>query len=114
MRKSLWVLTGIILALLIAWFFISAYTSSSSPKIVSNVVHSPAIHLNYSNMAEQLSKNSMVKALPTSSFIILRFYNFNSGQRVFEKSYLLSNSGVEETELQNADITILISSKYLG
>ena len=49
-----------------------------------NSITSP-VYIGYSNMAEELSKNVLVQALPTSSIILVKFYNFDSGERAWEK-----------------------------
>lgn len=71
------------------------------------------VNLDYGNLAGYLSSTSMVKALPSNSEIALKFYNFNSGERQWEKSYILRKDSAVEGEAANADITIIISSKYI-
>lgn len=80
----------------------SSYLQSSSPTPIT-----------YSNLAYVLSRNSMIQALPESSVILLKFYNFNSGERQWEKSYILTKGSVREGTA-NADLIILLHSKYLA
>ncbi|MDO8623683.1 MAG: hypothetical protein Q7R52_05550 [archaeon] len=84
----------------------------STGKNVSNP-GSPT-NITYSNLAQVLSGNSMIKALPDNSNVVLQFYNFNSGSRAIEKSYILKNTGVAEGTVANADLTISISSRYMN
>ena len=76
--------------------------------------NSPEVNLTYENIPEQLPKINMIKALPDDSYLLLQFYNFNSGQRQIEKAYLLSNSEAIETNQTSADIVLSINSKYLS
>ncbi|MDO8517438.1 MAG: hypothetical protein Q7S33_04930 [Nanoarchaeota archaeon] len=80
----------------------------------------------------------MIQALPDNSALLLKFYNvrnstalisehpknptnnqedfsdFNSGQRQWEKTYAITKGSVKEGNVENPDITILLSSKYLN
>ena len=79
---------------------------------VSNV---PTINITYQNLQKELAKQGMIKAIPKGSEILLKFYNFTSGQRVWEKSYALTQGNVREITNPNetADIILSLSSKYL-
>lgn len=81
----------------------------SEKPILSNV------KIDYSNLEKELSKNSMIDALPKYSIILLKFYNFDSGERVWEKAYVIERNEVKETSdfNKNAEITISLNSKYL-
>ena len=74
----------------------------------------PTINVSYENFAEVISKNSMIKALPKDEKILLRFYDFNSGERTFDKSYYLSAGRIEETKDESAEIVVLMHSKYMN
>lgn len=87
-------------------------TTGASSKSVPSIYVTP-VNITYANIARVLSANSMVKDLPTSATILLRFYNFNSGTRQWEKSYILKRGDVQEGNTA-ADMTIIISSKYLS
>lgn len=73
----------------------------------------PTININYGNIEEALSGNSIVRALPEDAVILLRFYNLNAGQREWEKSYVIKKTEVREGFVDNADIKVTIHSKYL-
>jgi len=95
-------------------FFVSSYLNAKlNSHSVKNSPSSPPIKITYENIEQMLSKNSMIKALPDNSVLLLKFYNFNSGSREFEKSYILKNSGVKEGTIENPDMAILIHSKYI-
>lgn len=89
--------------------------STPSANTVSKPPSSPVL-INYSNMENELSKNSIVQAIPQGSEFLLRFYNFSSGERQWEKSFALSSTDVREiTDVSNfkADIILTLDSKYL-
>ncbi len=71
------------------------------------------IPLSYENIEGVLSRSSMIIDLPEKSTILLRFYNFNSGQRQWEKSYIITPGSVKEGYLENEDITLTLDSGYL-
>jgi len=75
----------------------------------------PTVNISYSNFEQELSKNNMVKDLPKNSRILLQFYNFDFGERLFEKDYIIQKTGVKETtnSKENVDIVLSIHSKYL-
>lgn len=79
---------------------------------VQEANNGPAILINYTNFEEELSKNSLVRALPEDSSILLNFYNFDSGNKEIEKTYLMKKSSVV-SGTGNADIIMDIHSKYL-
>ena len=73
----------------------------------------------YENIEDVLSGNDMIKMLPENSIISLKFYNFNTGSRVWEKSYILKKGYAKElkegiTKDINLDITLSMHSKYLN
>ncbi|MCD4759676.1 hypothetical protein K8R33_02220 [archaeon] len=87
---------------------------SVGEKITGQYATSNSVDINYDNLAEHLSKNSVVRDLPDNTKILLRFYNFDSGSRIFEKSFVLTNSGVSEDYISDADLVLMIHSKYLN
>ncbi len=78
------------------------------------VADAPAVKLDYGNLAQAFSGSSMVQDLPENSAVLLRFYNFNSGEREWEKSYILTKGEVKEGYVDNADLIVFIHSKYLA
>jgi hypothetical protein len=67
----------------------------------------------YAKLAGLLSQTPMVQDIPQGEQILLRFYNFNTGEREFEKSYILTTRSAKEGFIENPEITITIHSKYL-
>jgi hypothetical protein len=73
-----------------------------------------AAALNYNNMISYLSGIQLVKDIPEGATLSLRFFNFNSGERQWENSYILTRGSAREGLADNADIYLTIHSKYLG
>lgn len=112
MKNWIKVLLSIALIVIIIGAFSFAYINSL-PKKTTSTIPTPTISVNYSNFADVVSKNNIVKAIPDKSTIILKFYNFNSGEREIEKSYIITTGKIIEGEAA-ADVTIFLSSKYLS
>lgn len=76
----------------------------------------PTINITYQNIAQVLSGSGMVRAIPKNSELLLKFYSFNSGKRVWEKSYSLTSGIMRETVALNeqADIILSLDSRYLA
>ena len=45
------------------------------------------LNISYDNFESEVSKLEIVNDLPSDSKILLRFYNFDSGEKTIEKSY---------------------------
>lgn len=86
-------------------------SGSRSPAVVS--LSGSNNDMYYSNLANLLSQTPMVQDLPNGESILLRFYNFNSGNREFEKSYILTKGSAKEGFLDYPEITIVVHSKYV-
>lgn len=112
MKKIVSILLGILAIVVLVGLFVFAYFDSLPQEIIKITTPLPTISVNYSNFATVIAKNSVVKAIPSESTISLRFYNFDSGERVFEKSYLITTGKIIEGT-GDSDIALLLHSKYL-
>lgn len=115
-RKSIIVIILIIL-LILTYFLYNFFQPNETSNIKST--SSKPIPINYTNIEQQLAKNNIVQSIPSEKIILLRFYNFNSGARNWENSYLVSSKSI--TKINNSDIKeedyeiiILLDSKYLN
>jgi|APSaa5957512622_1039677.scaffolds.fasta_scaffold18252_2 hypothetical protein len=72
-----------------------------------------AKNIDYNNLESFLETTKFVQDIPGDSTILLRFYNFNSGDREWEKSFILEKGAVQEGNVDNPDLIITIDSKYL-
>lgn len=66
------------------------------------------------NLPNFLASQQMVNDLPDNSLILLRLYNFDNGNRNWEESYIIKKGKVEKGYIENPDITIVLSSKYIN
>mgnify|MGYP001586749091 CR=1 FL=1 len=75
----------------------------------------PMVNITYQNIAQVMSGSGMVNAIPAGSEILMKFYSFNSGTRVWEKSFVLTSGVMKETTNSDdkADIVVSLDSKYL-
>ena len=79
----------------------------------SQTYSTPAVNITYSNIQTELPKTNVIQALPKDAVILINFYNFDSGEKVIEKSYILTNGGMIEGS-RDSDLIISIHSKYLS
>lgn len=113
MRKLFWVLTIILFFLAVMASFIIGYLVSIRGPIENNDVNIPVIQINYSNIETQLSQTYLVKAIPSEETASLKFYNFDSGERTIEKSFLIKQGSLVESD-ETAEVVLLLHSKYLA
>lgn len=92
---------------------VSANAVATSTGGGARVVSQP-VQITYGNIESYLSGNSLVRDLPEGAVINLRFYNFNSGERQWEKSYILTKGSAREGLSESADIELTLHSKYLA
>jgi len=111
-RKTMITLIVILAILLVGFYFYGSYKNSSKSNIVSKP--SATISVNYTNFAKVISENSIVKALPEDSALLLEFYNWKNDTKNIEKTYTLRKSKVTEERVSNPDITLSLNSKYLS
>jgi len=117
MRLKLSKIRGLKIALsllvLVTLIFIFLSFTHQKENLIGNSVSVPAIPINYNNFEKEMSENYVIQALPDNAKIALKFYNFNSGQRQWENSFILNRANVTGGILQNPDITLSLSSQYL-
>jgi len=113
MNKIIWVILIIILAGFIAYTINYLSEDKEKHMVDTNFSQTPAVKVSYSNFAEVISKNSIVGDLPSNAVLQLKFYNFNLGERVWEKSFVMRKASVTEENIANADIVLSLDSKYL-
>ncbi len=84
---------------------VGAVVSLSAPSVDNSIY--------YSGLASMLSETPMVQDIPKGETILLRFYNFNTGYREFEESFILTKGAVKPGYTEDVEITIVMHSKYL-
>lgn len=70
--------------------------------------------INYDFFLEKLKTEEILDSIPNDRQILLKFYNFNSGRRKWEESFVLSNNKVIRGETEDYDILIFVHSKYVN
>jgi hypothetical protein len=70
--------------------------------------------INYTAFEKNLANNPLINSIPSETKIGLKTYNFNAGNRVWEKSYTLQKGSVSAGEPTEADVTIVLHSKYVN
>jgi type 1 fimbria pilin len=117
-RRNLIIAIVLILTVLaLAIFYIN--NTKISGKIVNtsqNIVPGTTqpVVVTKENLASFLQNQEVVKNIPNGKIINLRFYNFNAGERQWEEGYSLTNKKVSNGLSENADLTIIVSSKYVS
>jgi hypothetical protein len=91
----------------------SYQTQNAGSTQQKEVVYRAVTEEDYKNFKEILAKNSLIQDLPGDAKIALQFYNFNSGEREWEKSYVLTKGEVNEGVINDYDIRLIMHSKYL-
>jgi len=91
---------------------LGAFLGIKNNKIIADDI--PEVNINYDNLASALSGSKLIQDLPKDGTIVLRFYNFNSGSREWEKSYILKKGEVVEDYTEDTDMVITLRSDYLG
>lgn len=109
-EKKIFLIIAILCLAIILVFLIKLNTTGFS----AYTIEVPEIAITYNNIEEVLSKHNLIKNLPIKTTILLRFYNFNTGERQWEKSYILEKGKVKEGFIENPDATLIINSKYLN
>jgi len=76
-------------------------------------VYRQAIAEDYANLIEILEQSPMIKDLPNDGVLMLSFYNFDTGERTWEKNFVLKKGNVEEGTTNDYDLKLIMHSKYL-
>lgn len=82
----------------------AAYTSDGTQE---------KINITYENFESEAYKLEIVNDLPSDSRILLKFYNFDNGEKTIEKAYKIYDGQITEGESEDYEILIYLHSKYL-
>jgi hypothetical protein len=111
MKKIFWVLI-VFFILVIAGSFIFGYVNSTKFEGPAGNYSSVAVPINYSNIEVELSQSYLIKAVPSGEAVSLKFFNFDSGERQTEKSFIIRKGSLIEGE-EKTEVNLLLHSKYL-
>ena len=96
----------------LSYYFLSGFIKEPSTKLMTNNLNTvqtkAAVKINYSNIETELPQNQIIQALPNDARILIKFYNFNSGQRTWEKNYSLTKGAVNEGTVENHDVILIL------
>jgi hypothetical protein len=112
MKKLVLVLFLLAIAVL-AYFSITLKPHDNSQPALNNTLNITSTNTTKENIASYLENQQIVKDLPKDAILCLKFYDFDSGERKWEDSYIIKKQSVQKGEADNADITILLHSKYI-
>lgn len=114
-KRRVVIAIGIILVLLVVLIFFK-------PTLLGNFISNfkkPAVAwepvvVNEGNFAPFLSSLSLVQELPKNANVLLKTYNFENGERVWESEYVIREGVVIEGSTENPDVIIDLHSKYIS
>jgi len=120
MRK-IWIIAIVIIILLLAFGFFYVQHINSKELVLKQALVTPQANTgNYEpvaitkeNLPDFFKVQGFVLDLPSDGVILVRLYSFETGERVYEESYVIRKGSVEKGSVENADITVILSSKYV-
>jgi hypothetical protein len=89
------------------------HTGSSGGNDGRTYVSVPPVDITYENIEEELPKHYVIRELPEDGILLLRFYNFDSGEREWEKSYIIRKGIMGEGYSEDVDLVLYIYSGYI-
>ncbi len=116
-RNKLFLVIGVILIISLVFILINKSNLNISGKATTQLKSSgtsqPVIITN-ENFAQHFEKQQILKDLPKKAVILLKFYDYVEGERVWEDSYIIRESSVILGETNEADLEISLHSKYFS
>ncbi len=110
-RVNIIMIFSILAVLIIFLVFIFGDKNSSDSNIKSRSISGESISIN--RLTTYLEEQEIIRALPEDAKISIKPYNFNSGERRWEKEYKITGDAVQDGKIENPDVSIRIDSKYL-
>ena len=116
--KMLGIFMAVLASIFLVYMFINQEESSSGG-ITSQFIEGADKNVGVGSGASRgsfesiLLQNEMIQKLPEKTIVMVRFYNFETGERAWEKSYIITSGKVEEGYLENVDLTMFVHSKYI-
>jgi len=88
-----------------------AASSSTRSSTTSTTPPAPITAATFPSYAQS---QPIIKDVPEGSEILLKLYNFNTGERQWETSYIVKKGSVIEGTLSTPEVTLILNSKYLA
>ncbi len=115
MKKKWEILIGIlVIAAIVIILLLNRFEETGQVINTGNSLSGTTNPVTYANIESYLSSNQVVKALPSSAAITLKFYNWDKGYREWEKSYILTKGSAAEGVAEDPDMTIIVASRYIS
>lgn len=64
------------------------------------------------NFYEFVQGNEIVQSMPKEGVLLLRLYNYNTGERQWEKNYIITKGMIVEGYSEDVDAVLILASKY--
>lgn len=87
------------------------FPSKIGGALTGQVISSPE---EYALFEDAVRSSPLLSELPSDAEILVRFYNFDSGEREWERSYLLQKDSFTEGTSETPDFVLLLHSDYLS
>jgi len=87
--------------------------SPSNVPVNGNAIYEP-IKVTKDNLPGFLQAQQLIKDMPDKGIFLLKIYNYNTGERQIEESYILTKGKVEKGTAEGADAIIYLDSKYVS
>lgn len=88
-------------------------TTKPKPAPTPKPVGSPCGKIDYNNVRTMLEKNEVIQEMPSKATLVLEFFNYWTGEREVEKSYIIKGNNVQIGQTSEYDIFLSLHSKYL-
>ena len=88
----------------------SSVSSTSTKQTTSSASSAP----DYTKLMANLPKNQMIQDLPDGKSLYFQTFSFSSGQRVWEKSFVIEKGTMKEGVVSNPEVTLTLHSKYVN
>jgi hypothetical protein len=75
--------------------------------------NSQMVVITQNNLGDFLQTQQLIKDIPENGIFILKLYNFDTGTRQIENSYILKKGSVVKGD-EKADVIIYLHSKYIS
>ena len=122
MGKKLIIFIAILIILIIGVFAYFKYFNSEELVLKDSPSQSTSessgnyqkVVITKENLPSFFQGQGFVQDLPSDGVVLVKLYSFNSnGERVWEESYVITKGNVRVGNVDKADITISLSSKYV-
>ncbi|HJX51005.1 MAG TPA: hypothetical protein VJ438_06090 [Candidatus Nanoarchaeia archaeon] len=90
------------------------FTSGSTNAVYQPIVYEPATQEDFQRFIDLIPRNEIIQKLPKDARLLLRFYNSDSGERVWQRDYIITKGNIKEGFDENVDISMAMHSQYLS